>query len=269
MLKGAVLPCQRPHRHGQDGVTVLLPGAFVWGAGRLGGSMYPRWAQRQHCLLSGSLSPTISHRCLKGSLLTAEAIWQKLGRQEGLKHVQLAEFVRLNYTSQEQWSVWRPGNNSNLSYQESPSQKQTVEAKSSPPYGEQMSQGSWKRRYFASTKNIQYKEVITSVSKEEAIIYHWVDNFYCFLEHKPICSNNPGLSQWRGTDSQLGAEAIIVSRLHILFNHLLFKAHFITGCITLQKGRETGRQWVTGVQLVWCTKQYGCLCCLQLWCFTF
>lgn len=132
MLKGAVLPCQRPHRHGQDGVTVLLPAVFVWGAGRLGGSMYPRWAQHQRCLLSGSLSPTISHRCLKGSLLTAEAIWQKLGRQEGLKHVQLAEFVRLNYISQEQWSVWRPGNNSNLSYQESPSQKQTVEAKSSP-----------------------------------------------------------------------------------------------------------------------------------------
>lgn len=35
-----------------------------------------------------------------------------------------------------------------------------------------------KRRYFASTKNIQYEEVITSASKEEEIIYHRVDNSY-------------------------------------------------------------------------------------------
>lgn len=71
--------------------------------------------------------------------------------------------------------------------------------------------------------------MITSASKEEAIIYHWVNNFSCFLERKPICLDNPGLSQWRGTDSQLRAEAIIVSRLQIFFNRLLFKAHSITG----------------------------------------
>lgn len=32
MLKGAVLPCQRPHCHGQDGVTLLLPAGFLRGA---------------------------------------------------------------------------------------------------------------------------------------------------------------------------------------------------------------------------------------------
>lgn len=92
MPKGVVVPYQRSHCHGQGGVTVWLPtgllqGAF--GAGWLGGSMYPRWAQHRHWLLSSSLPLTTSHRCFKGSLLTAKAIWQKLGRQEGLKRVQL------------------------------------------------------------------------------------------------------------------------------------------------------------------------------------
>lgn len=84
--------------------------------------------------------------------------------------------------------------------------------------------------------------MITSASKEEAIIYHWVDNFYCFLEHKPICLNNLRLPEWRGTDSQLGVETIIISRLHILFNHLIFKAYFFTVCITVKKKKMKGSQ---------------------------
>ena len=32
MLKGAVLPCQRPHHHSRDGVTMLLPVGFLQGA---------------------------------------------------------------------------------------------------------------------------------------------------------------------------------------------------------------------------------------------
>lgn len=32
MLKGAVLPCQWPHRHSWDGVTLLLPAGFLQGA---------------------------------------------------------------------------------------------------------------------------------------------------------------------------------------------------------------------------------------------
>lgn len=39
MLKGAVVPCQQPHRHGQDGVTMLLPAGFLQGAEEWDGSM--------------------------------------------------------------------------------------------------------------------------------------------------------------------------------------------------------------------------------------